>query len=116
MANERKVAVLAAYKPFLRSLTIYNSKNFQNQDQPTLARNRREAIAISIIFFGLFVSAYANTWYVHSKNFNVAAIPVPIGLFIGVLQHMITYAFVLMKNDQVDEVLACIEQTVLKRK
>lgn len=50
------------------------------------------------------------------NNLNVTDIAVPLGIFIQATQLGITYVFIRMRNDLVDEVFASLREIIIKRK
>lgn len=116
MANSQQVAVLAAYKPFLHILTIYDSKNFQNLDRHIIFSNRCQAIAVSVLIIAFSIGLYSVGLYCVVLNFDVGEVALQLALFINSLQLMITYVALRINNDDVDNVIAEISNIVTQRK
>lgn len=106
MAISQKVPVLAAYKPFVDILTIYDSKIFTNKDhRRILARNILQAIIVAASVSIYIVGLSYDLLYCSGFNFRVDQIALQLGLFINALQIAITYVAIHNNNDLVNKVL-----------
>lgn len=116
MVSDQKVSVMAAYRPFLHALTIFEVKNFQNQDRRTLHRNLCYAIAL-LLSFSMYIVAYSsNVWYILNQEFDIAKLAFQIGIFIGGAIFIITYISIKLNHIVVNEVVANLKKIVIKRK
>lgn len=115
MNSEQKVTVLAAYKPFLHILTIYDSKNFESQEWRIRFRNTCQAIALLILYIGSVIAMYCDISFCFRNNFNVAHIALPFGIMINIIQLTIAYTSIRLKNYLVDRVMVYLETIVIHR-
>lgn len=115
MASQN-VAVMAAYKPFHHALTIFDVRNFRNQDRRTSHRNLCYAIAL-LTLFSMFIVAYvSNVWHILNQEFDIAKLAFQIGIFIGGAIFIITYTSIKLNHVVVNEMLASLEKIIIKRK
>lgn len=116
MISGRKAVVLAAYKPFLHILTIYDAKNFQNQNRRTLARNICQCVIVSMLCIASIVAILCDIWYCFIGNrFDVAKMALPFGIIVNVMQLVITYASIGSQNRLVYEVIDGLEEIITNR-
>lgn len=116
MEIERNVTVLAAYKPFLHILTIYNWNNFETQKWHIWIRNACQAFVLMMLYIATIVAMLCDAWYCFRSSFHVADIALPFGIMINILQLAITYISIRMKSHLVDEVIASLEKIIIHRK
>lgn len=115
MVNGQNVTVMAAFKPFIHMLTLYDSTNYRNLDRRTIIRHICQAITLSMISFALVIATVCNIWYCSNHQFNVTKIALPFALLIGVSQLSITFASIRIKSDLVVEVIDSLEAIILNR-
>lgn len=116
MSNIQKVPVFSTYKPFLHILTIYDWKNFHNQDRRILKRNICLAIVVSILALAFIVAMVCDAWFCVTNNFNVVEIGSAFGILINAVQFAITYNSIRMKSDLVNQLIAGMNKIINERK
>lgn len=115
MDSGHKVAVFASFRPFQHVLTIFDSKNFQNQDRRILKRNIGLAITVAVCAVCYVVAMSSNAWFCASRKFDVAKIALAFGVLINAMQFAITYISIRMKNDVVNRLIAGINKIINER-
>lgn len=112
--SDGKVAVFSAFRPFLHILATYDLKNVQNQHHRSVIPRLAQAIAISIMLFGLAIGYVGDMWYCIQHNFIVSQTALQIGLLVNTLQVVISYTALRIKYDDIDDVIADITGIVEK--
>lgn len=105
-----------AYKPVFHIFSIFDLKNFQNQEWRSLTRNICKAMIFSIIILAFIVALLTDSWYCMDHNFNVVDFALAFGVLINSSQLAITYISIQMKINLVDEVIDALEKVLIKRK
>lgn len=105
-----------AYKPVFHIFSIFDLKNFQNQEWRSLTRNICKAMIFSIIILAFIVALLTDAWYCMDHNFNVADFALAFGVLVNTSQYTITYISIQMKRNLVDEVIDTLEKVLIKRK
>lgn len=117
MHSTSKKQVLRGFRPFARTLAIYNLDNFRRtHDRRSIRHNLLRAIACSALFSSLIATAAMNAWpyFALEQNWNERAYHLVIMLC--VVQQMCIFASMTRRNRQILETLEQLQRTVDNRK
>lgn len=115
MERIKKVTVFAAFKPFFHIFTIFDLKNFRNQERRILLRHICQATTISMMVLAFIVAIWSDALYCITQKFIVVQIALAFGILINSIQLAITYISIQVKRDLVDEVIARLEKVIIHR-
>lgn len=116
MESSRKVAVFAAYKPFLCILTAYDAENLRNPDRCIWIRNIWRAAVISVLALSFSGVMVCDIRYCYGYHFDLAQIASAFGVFINSIQVAITFISIRKKNDLLHKVIAGISKITNERR
>lgn len=115
MQFQQEIAFFHAFWPFYRMLNVYDSANFQNQSQTIIIQNIGLAIAFSALIGGFIVAISAIAWQSYECNFEFREMAPTLGIMITTIQFAISYAAIVKRIDQVNNVISSLQQTIEKR-
>lgn len=112
MEKNRKFGIFDSYRPFLRILTVFESKNFQSS-----YRNRNICLAISFIsiVMGLLVLIFGDLWYCIGVGLDTELLAWPFAIMISAVQMSITYTAFGIKYLQLEQTINSLKATIDKR-
>lgn len=116
MQSKSETEVLRAFRPFARSLTIFNMENFDlNNDRHVIGQNLLQAIECSALFSTLIAVAAMNGWafFAPEQNWNQRAFHLVIMLC--VIQQMCIFTSMTWNNREILMTLAQLQRTVDNR-
>lgn len=115
MSDVASITVLRAFKPFYRMLTVYNSANFRNADKRTIFCNLWRATVATILIGSLAFATIVAVWYFFQNEFQLRIIAMPFATNITTYQINITYISMRLKLQQIDQVIASLNETINQR-
>lgn len=112
-----KIQVLREFRPFARSLTVFNSENFsQGSDVHAIRRNILRAAGCTALFSALVGLSSVNCWSCLALELDWNERAYHFVLLLCILQQLFTFASMAMKSRQFINTLEKLQKIVDDRK
>lgn len=113
MARNREIVILRAYRPFLKSLTIYKLENFRTNDRQLLIQNIFHAIGLTVVF-AVFIFIFLPTQFLACCNEDLREVVRPFSFFLAIAPAMLIYFIMRGKTDKIVDTLDYLHKVVVE--
>lgn len=104
------IIVLEKFRPFLKILMIYHSRNYQNNSERFVHLCQIFAFSLVLIFFWLFI--ITDAWFCIDQQFDLNVIAQPISFLIHGIEMHFVYISIIAKCVQIDMIINRLQKIV----